>query len=31
MPASTVVEVNRFLPGDAALIEVEGTMVLPSD
>lgn len=28
-PASTVVEVNRFLPGDAALIEVEATIHLP--
>jgi 2-iminobutanoate/2-iminopropanoate deaminase len=28
-PASTVVEVNRFMPGDAALIEVEATIHLP--
>jgi 2-iminobutanoate/2-iminopropanoate deaminase len=28
-PASTVVEVARFLPGDAALIEVEATLYLP--
>lgn len=28
-PVSTVVEVSRFLPGDAALIEVEATMYLP--
>ena len=28
-PASTVVEVSRFLPGDAALIEVEATIHLP--
>ena len=28
-PASTVVEVNRFLPGDAALIEVEATIHAP--
>lgn len=28
-PASTVVEVSRFLPGDAALIEVEATFHLP--
>ena len=28
-PASTVVEVARFLPGDAALIEVEATIHLP--
>ncbi len=27
-PASTVVEVSRFLPGDAALIEVEATIHL---
>jgi enamine deaminase RidA (YjgF/YER057c/UK114 family) len=27
-PASTVLEVNRFLPGDAALIEVEATIYL---
>ncbi|MDB5953806.1 RidA family protein [Ramlibacter sp.] len=27
-PASTVLEVNRFLPGDAALIEVEATIHL---
>lgn len=27
-PASTVVEVNRFLPGDAALVEVEATIHL---
>jgi enamine deaminase RidA (YjgF/YER057c/UK114 family) len=29
-PASTVVEVARFLPGDAALIEVEATIHLRS-
>ena len=29
-PASTVVEVARFLPGDAALIEVEATIYLRS-
>lgn len=28
-PVSTVVEVSRFLPGDAALIEVEATIYLP--
>ena len=28
-PASTVVEVSRFLPGDAALIEVEATLFIP--
>ena len=28
-PVSTVVEVSRFMPGDAALIEVEATMYLP--
>ncbi|MBP6897601.1 MAG: RidA family protein [Gammaproteobacteria bacterium] len=28
-PVSTVVEVNRFLPGDEVLIEVEATMYLP--
>ena len=28
-PASTVVEVSRFMPGDAALIEVEATLHLP--
>jgi enamine deaminase RidA (YjgF/YER057c/UK114 family) len=28
-PASTVVEVNRFMPGDAALIEVEATIYVP--
>lgn len=28
-PASTVVEVARFMPGDAALIEVEATLYLP--
>ncbi len=28
-PVSTVVEVNRFLPGDDALIEVEATLYLP--
>ncbi len=28
-PASTVVEVSRFMPGDAALIEVEATIYLP--
>ena len=28
-PASTVVEVSRFMPGDAALIEVEATIHLP--
>lgn len=28
-PASTVVEVARFMPGDAALIEVEATIHLP--
>jgi enamine deaminase RidA (YjgF/YER057c/UK114 family) len=27
-PASTVVEVSRFMPGDAALIEVEATIYL---
>ena len=27
-PASTVVEVTRFMPGDAALIEVEATIYL---
>jgi 2-iminobutanoate/2-iminopropanoate deaminase len=30
-PASTVLEVNRFLPGDAALIEVEATIYLKRD
>ena len=29
-PVSTVVEVARFLPGDAALVEVEATIYLPS-
>jgi len=29
-PASTVVEVTRFMPGDAALIEVEATIHLRS-
>ncbi|MEO7547899.1 MAG: RidA family protein [Ramlibacter sp.] len=28
-PASTVVEVARFMPGDGALIEVEATLYLP--
>lgn len=28
-PVSTVVEVSRFMPGDAALIEVEATLYLP--
>ena len=28
-PASTVVEVARFMPGDAALIEVEATLHIP--
>ncbi|WP_225785210.1 RidA family protein [Xenophilus sp. Marseille-Q4582] len=28
-PVSTVVEVNRFLPGDEVLVEVEATMYLP--
>ncbi len=28
-PVSTVVEVSRFMPGDAALIEVEATIYLP--
>lgn len=28
-PASTVVEVARFMPGDAAVIEVEATLYLP--
>ena len=28
-PVSTVVEVSRFLPGDAAVIEVEATIYLP--
>ena len=28
-PVSTVVEVARFMPGDAALIEVEATIYLP--
>ncbi|MDA7416907.1 RidA family protein [Xenophilus arseniciresistens] len=28
-PVSTVLEVNRFLPGDEVLIEVEATMYLP--
>ena len=28
-PASTVVEVARFMPGDMALIEVEATIHLP--
>ncbi|MBU1441755.1 MAG: RidA family protein [Gammaproteobacteria bacterium] len=30
-PVSTVVEVARFLPGDAALVEVEATIYLPED
>ncbi|MFT3720176.1 RidA family protein [Pseudorhodoferax sp.] len=30
-PVSTVVEVNRFLPGDEALVEVEATMYLPRE
>jgi enamine deaminase RidA (YjgF/YER057c/UK114 family) len=29
-PASTVVEVSRFMPGDGALIEVEATIYLPT-
>lgn len=29
-PVSTVVEVNRFLPGDGVLVEVEATMYLPA-
>ena len=29
-PVSTVVEVSRFLPGDAVLVEVEATMYLPA-
>ncbi|PZQ62614.1 MAG: RidA family protein, partial [Variovorax paradoxus] len=29
-PVSTVVEVNRFLPGDGVLVEVEATMYLPT-
>jgi 2-iminobutanoate/2-iminopropanoate deaminase len=29
-PVSTVVEVSRFLPGDAVLVEVEATMYLPT-
>jgi enamine deaminase RidA (YjgF/YER057c/UK114 family) len=28
-PASTVVEVSRFMPGDGAIIEVEATIYLP--
>ncbi|MDB5945561.1 MAG: Endoribonuclease [Ramlibacter sp.] len=28
-PVSTVVEVSRFMPGDAAVIEVEATLYLP--
>ena len=28
-PVSTVVEVSRFMPGDAAVIEVEATIYLP--
>ncbi|MBI2771409.1 MAG: RidA family protein [Burkholderiales bacterium] len=28
-PASTVVEVSRFMPGDGALIEVEATLFVP--
>ena len=28
-PVSTVVEVSRFMPGDAALIEVEATIYRP--
>jgi len=28
-PASTVVEVSRFMPGDGALIEVEATLYCP--
>jgi enamine deaminase RidA (YjgF/YER057c/UK114 family) len=28
-PASTVIEVSRFMPGDGALIEVEATIYLP--
>ena len=28
-PASTVVEVSRFMPGDGALIEVEATLHIP--
>ena len=28
-PVSTVVEVNRFLPGDALLVEVEATAYIP--
>ena len=30
-PVSTVVEVSRFLPGDAALVEVEATIFLPRE
>jgi enamine deaminase RidA (YjgF/YER057c/UK114 family) len=30
-PASTVVEVARFMPGDAALIEVEATIYVPDN
>jgi enamine deaminase RidA (YjgF/YER057c/UK114 family) len=30
-PASTVVEVARFMPGDAALIEVEATIHMKAD
>ena len=29
-PVSTVGEVNRFLPGDGVLVEVEATMYLPT-
>jgi enamine deaminase RidA (YjgF/YER057c/UK114 family) len=29
-PASTVVEVSRFMPGDTALIEVEATLFIPA-
>jgi len=28
-PASTVVEVSRFLPGDSVVVEVEATLYLP--
>ena len=28
-PASTVMEVSRFMPGDGALIEVEATLYMP--
>jgi enamine deaminase RidA (YjgF/YER057c/UK114 family) len=28
-PVSTVVEVSRFLPGDALVIEIEATAYLP--